>query len=105
MALLDSGCLNLWFILLLYQETFGLKLLPIFVVFMVRRVYPIAEVYITVDGQTYLMSIALGTKLPYSVISSSDVPVLFDLIQQAQTKAHLDGENSLTLPVHQEKCS
>lgn len=59
----------------------------------VEKVCPIAEVYLTVDGQTYLMPVALVSKLPYSVNLGSDVPFLFDLIQEVQTKTQLNKDS------------
>lgn len=61
-----------------------------------EKVYPTAEVYLTADGQTYLMSVALVDKLPYAVILGSDVPVLFDLIHLAKNKSQLNGQNSVS---------
>lgn len=41
-----------------------------------EHVYPTAEVYLTVGGQTFLLSVALAPTLPYAVILGNDVPTL-----------------------------
>lgn len=48
--------------------------------------YPMAEVYLTVGGQTFLLPVALAPKLPYAVILGNDVPTLLDLVQQTDIK-------------------
>jgi len=55
-----------------------------------EKAYPTAEVYLTVDGQTYVMPVVLIPKLPYAVILGSVVPLLLNLTQQAQANAQLD---------------
>ena len=46
-----------------------------------EKEYPTAEIYLTVGGQTYLMSVALVPSLPYPVVLGNDVPTFLDLIQ------------------------
>ena len=46
-----------------------------------EKEYPTAEIYLTVGGHTYLMSVALVPSLPYPVVLGNDVPTLLDLIQ------------------------
>lgn len=43
---------------------------------------PIAEVYIEVNGQPYLMKVAVAATLPYPVILGTDMPILADLVQE-----------------------
>ncbi|CAJ1064638.1 uncharacterized protein LOC120723181 [Xyrichtys novacula] len=53
------------------------------------RPYPTAEVYLTVGGQTFLLSVALVPQLPYPVILGLDVPTLLDLVQDPQKQSPL----------------
>lgn len=39
-----------------------------------EKVYPMAEVYVTVCGQAFLLSVPLAPKLPYGVILGLDLP-------------------------------
>lgn len=48
--------------------------------------YPTAEVYLTVGGQTFLLSVALAPTLPYAVILGNDVPTLLDLMKNLECK-------------------
>lgn len=45
-----------------------------------ERFYPTANVYVQVQGQTYLMEVGLSPELPYPVVLGQDLPVLFDLL-------------------------
>ena len=60
-----------------------------------EKVYPTAEVYLTVGGQTYLMPVTLVPRLPYPVILGNDVPTLLDLIQQAKGKVINEGTGEM----------
>jgi len=51
-----------------------------------EHVYPTAEVYVTVGGQTFLVPVALASKLPYAVILGNDIPTLLDLVQQTDNE-------------------
>ncbi|XP_041844148.1 uncharacterized protein LOC121641869 [Melanotaenia boesemani] len=51
-----------------------------------ERDYPVAEVYLTVGGQTFLLPVALAPKLPYAVILGLDVPTLLDLVHNAKAE-------------------
>ncbi|XP_023180303.1 uncharacterized protein LOC111605792 [Xiphophorus maculatus] len=42
--------------------------------------YPVAEIYLTIGGQTFLLPVALASRLPYAVILGLDVPTLTDLV-------------------------
>uniref|UniRef100_A0A669EUZ0 Gypsy retrotransposon integrase-like protein 1 n=1 Tax=Oreochromis niloticus TaxID=8128 RepID=A0A669EUZ0_ORENI len=42
--------------------------------------YPMAEVYLTVGGQTFLLPVTLAPRLPYAVILGLDIPTLLDLV-------------------------
>lgn len=52
------------------------------------HVYPMADIYLTVGGHTFFMSVALVSKLPYAVILGNDVPIIADLIHQAELYPH-----------------
>lgn len=56
--------------------------------------YPMAEVYLTVGGQTFLLPVALAPKLPYAVILGLDVPTLLDLVHNGEAK-NLNFANDL----------
>lgn len=49
-----------------------------------EKVYPTAEVYLTVDGQTFFLQVALAPKLPYPVVLGQDIPTLLDLLEQSK---------------------
>lgn len=67
--------------------------------------YPTADVYIEVQGQPYLLKIGVADNLPFPVVLGSDLPVLFDLLNQPQScnvavtraQAKLVEEPSVTL--------
>lgn len=61
----------------------GVRLLLILIVFMVIKMYSTAEVYPTVGGQTFLLSVALVLRLPYPVNLGNDFATLLHLILQA----------------------
>ncbi len=63
-----------------------------------EHVYPTAEVYLTVGGQTFLLTVALAPTLPYTVILGNDVPTLYDLMTQPICKPDRssdEGQNSV----------
>ena len=81
-ALVDTGSM---------QSLVSTKLVPIYLrdddsVVSIRcvhgeeRQYPTANVYVSVQGQSYLLRVGLSDELPYSVILGQDLPVLFDLL-------------------------
>lgn len=49
-----------------------------------KKPYPTADVYIEVQGQPYLLNIGVADNLPFPVVLGSDLPVLFDLLNQPQ---------------------
>ncbi len=49
------------------------------------REYPTAEIYLTVQGQTYLLHVAVSSHLPYEVVLGQDLPILCDLVSQVQS--------------------
>ncbi len=49
------------------------------------RKYPTAEIYLTEQGQTYLLHVAVSSHLPYEVILGQDLPILCDLVSQVQS--------------------
>ncbi|XP_062421516.1 uncharacterized protein LOC134132872 [Pungitius pungitius] len=48
------------------------------------REYPTAEMYITVQGQTFLMEVAVAAQLPHEVVLGQDLPILCDLVPKVQ---------------------
>ncbi|XP_040923722.1 uncharacterized protein LOC121201710 [Betta splendens] len=66
-----------------------------------ERTYPIAEVYIKVDGQMYLLKVGITDNLPFPVVLGHDLPTLVDLINpvrvcnavmtRAQAKERMDS--------------
>ena len=46
--------------------------------------YPTAEIFLTVSGQTFFMSVAVAPQLPYKVVLGHDLPILCDLIPQVK---------------------
>lgn len=51
--------------------------------------YPTADVYVTVNGQTYLLNVGVVENLPFPVILGGDFPVLIDLLQSAKCNVAL----------------
>lgn len=49
------------------------------------REYPTAEIYLTVQGQTFLLHVAVSSQLPYEVVLGQDLPILYDLVSQVQS--------------------
>ncbi len=49
-----------------------------------ERMVPTADLYIGVEGQTYLLEVGVADNLPYPVVLGHDVPVLLDLVQPSQ---------------------
>uniref|UniRef100_A0A672S065 SCAN box domain-containing protein n=1 Tax=Sinocyclocheilus grahami TaxID=75366 RepID=A0A672S065_SINGR len=49
------------------------------------REYPTAEVYLTVQGQTFLLHVAVLAHLPQEVVLGQDLPILCDLVSQVQS--------------------
>ncbi|XP_078793179.1 uncharacterized protein LOC144987743 [Oryzias latipes] len=89
-ALLDSGCFKSVVLeSLVPRDLWNEATATIGCVHGDEKAYRTAEVYLTIDGQTYLMPVVLVPELPFSVILGRDVPLLFDLIQQAHAK--MDG--------------
>ena len=48
------------------------------------KTYPTAEIFLTVSGQTFFMSVAVAPQLPYKVGLGHDLPILCDLIPQVK---------------------
>ncbi|XP_035988756.1 uncharacterized protein LOC118561082 [Fundulus heteroclitus] len=48
-----------------------------------ERFYPTADIYMEVQGQPYLLNVGVADKLPFPVVLGSDLPVLFDLVQDS----------------------
>ncbi|KAG1926960.1 hypothetical protein F2P79_024577 [Pimephales promelas] len=48
------------------------------------REYPIAEIYLTVQGQTFLLHVAVASQLPHEVVLGRDLPILCDLVPKVQ---------------------
>ncbi|KAL4007856.1 hypothetical protein ACER0C_001708 [Sarotherodon galilaeus] len=61
--------------------------------------YPMAEVYLTVGGQTFLLPVALAPRLPYAVILGLDIPTLLDLVSNEVpghlNTVHVDQDHNL----------
>lgn len=97
-ALLDSACFQTVVLSsLVPRETWSEDKSRISCIHGDEHVYPTAEVYLTVGGQTFLLTVALGPTLPYTVILGNDVPTLYDLMTQPICKP--DGPNPVSLPV------
>lgn len=47
---------------------------------------PTAEVFIEVKNQVYLMKVGVASELPYPVLLGTDLPTLYDLIQDIRQK-------------------
>ncbi len=58
--------------------------LPICCVHGEERMVPTADLYIGVEGQTYLLEVGVADNLPYPVVLGRDVPVLLDLVQPSR---------------------
>ncbi|KAL6457906.1 hypothetical protein MHYP_G00331360 [Metynnis hypsauchen] len=70
-----------------------------------ERSYPTAEIYLTVDGQTFLVTVAVADQLPYPVVLGQDIPVIVDLLPKSQqclvmTRAQRAREALAELPFH-----
>ncbi|XP_063334795.1 uncharacterized protein si:ch211-282j22.3 isoform X2 [Pelmatolapia mariae] len=50
-----------------------------------ERSYPTADLYIKVQGQTYILNIGVAENLPFPVVLGRDLPVLFDLLNPSHT--------------------
>ncbi|KAG1936463.1 zinc finger and SCAN domain-containing protein [Pimephales promelas] len=48
------------------------------------REYPIAENYLTVQGQTFLLHVAVASQLLHEVVLGRDLPILCDLVPKVQ---------------------
>lgn len=51
-----------------------------------EKEYAMAELYVTVGGQTFFLPVALAPRLPYAVILGLDVPTLLDLVHKVKDK-------------------
>ncbi|KAJ8246605.1 hypothetical protein GJAV_G00253360, partial [Gymnothorax javanicus] len=49
-----------------------------------EKSYSTADMYIKVEGQTYLLNVGVAENLPYPAILGRDLPVLFDLLEPEQ---------------------
>lgn len=49
-----------------------------------EKLYPISQVYLTVGGLTYLLTVVSVPTLPYPAVLGHDVPTLLDLIEQTR---------------------
>lgn len=52
---------------------------------MIKRLLPIAKVYIKVKGQTYMLDSGVSDNLPVPVVLGPDLPVLWDLLQSVSS--------------------
>uniref|UniRef100_A0A8C7Y906 Uncharacterized protein n=1 Tax=Oryzias sinensis TaxID=183150 RepID=A0A8C7Y906_9TELE len=67
-----------------------------------RKIYPTAELYIEVQGQTYFLNVGVVDDLPFPVVLGHDLPVLFDLLDTkgnsnfavTRTQTRLEEEQS-----------
>ncbi|KAJ0058012.1 hypothetical protein NL108_007232 [Boleophthalmus pectinirostris] len=85
-ALLDSGCFQTVVMSsLVPPERQSVEQTPLVCIHGDEHSYPTAEVYLTVGGQTYLVTVALAKNLPFAVILGNDIPTLPDLIVQADS--------------------
>lgn len=50
-----------------------------------ERLHPTADMYITVQGPTYVLAVGIANKLPYLVITQDDLPFLHDFFQSPQS--------------------
>ncbi|XP_051794916.1 uncharacterized protein LOC127530951 [Acanthochromis polyacanthus] len=83
-ALLDSGCFqSVVLSSLVSGERWSRDKTPLTCIHGDEHLYPTAEVYLTVGGQTYLLNVALAENLPYDAILGNDVPTLVDLMSQS----------------------
>ncbi|XP_057693505.1 uncharacterized protein LOC130916648 [Corythoichthys intestinalis] len=57
---------------------------PICCVHVDEKEYPTTDVYLTVNGQTYLLNVGVADNLPFPVILWGDLPVLIDLLPHPQ---------------------
>lgn len=62
-----------------------LEIIPICCVHGDKKPYHTADIYIEVQGQSYLLNIGVANSLPFPGVSGSDLPVLFDLLHQPQS--------------------
>nr|XP_033932570.1 uncharacterized protein LOC117440354 [Pseudochaenichthys georgianus] len=51
-----------------------------------EKSYSTADMYIKVEGQTYLLNIGVVDNLPYPAVLGRDLPVLFDLLEGKQSQ-------------------
>ncbi len=92
-ALLDSGCFQSAVLpSLVPRELWSEVTSNICCVHEDKKTYPTAEVYLTVGGQTYILTVALVPTLLYSAVLGHDVLTLLDLIQQARQEKRLIRE-------------
>lgn len=54
-----------------------------------EKMYSTADMYIKVNGQTYLLNVGVVDNLPYSAILGRDFPVLFDLLESDQNQCNV----------------
>ncbi|KAK7881357.1 hypothetical protein WMY93_029766 [Mugilogobius chulae] len=59
--------------------------------------YPVANVNIQVEGQQYLLSVGVMSKLPYQVILGWDLPVLRELLAKSNDKDNIIPVESLAV--------
>ena len=70
-----------------------------------KKPYPTADLFLEVQGQTYLLNMGVADNLPFSVVLGRDLPVLFDLLHKphscnavvTRAQAKLGDEPSVTL--------
>lgn len=107
-ALLDSGCFQCVALSsLIPEERWSRDKVPLTCIHGDEHKYPTAEVYLTVGGQTYLLSVALVDRLPYQVILGNDLPTLLELMspnnQSAKEQVELEpieNADGVVKPVH-----
>jgi len=91
------------------QAVCTIETVPICCVHGDEKPYPTADVYVKVQGQTYLLNVGVTDNLPFPVVLGHDLPVLLDLIQpssicsmaltraQARASTSHSGETDCTL--------
>uniref|UniRef100_A0A8C8DU52 SCAN box domain-containing protein n=1 Tax=Oryzias sinensis TaxID=183150 RepID=A0A8C8DU52_9TELE len=85
-ALLDSGSFqSLVSAKLISEEKLSQHTTTISCIHGDEHDYPTAEVYLTVGGQTYVLSVGVVPSLPYPVILGKDLPTLCDLIHHSDS--------------------
>lgn len=62
-----------------------------------RHAYPKAEIVVTIDEQSYMITVGVVDKLPVDLILGTDLPVLLDLLQEENTV--VEANEKVSCPV------